>query len=352
MKEFKYRSKPAEIKGVKQTTYNENYKRFRRINFPRLIYFLVLAFIAVALIYYFADRSIYVTGKGLVLSDSLQMYVDSDVEILDVKYKAGESVKKGDTLLVYASKPQANRFREYKDAMFKNEMSMKADRSLYIRDINIRKNKRDHYQRKLEKSLKDLEKLKEEVKLNISKRTDLKELNKQINSYRLEVKWLDRDVDVLKRYSHRRLKVYKDSRARIESKYARELNLIYMRSPVDGEVINVLKNAGMLAYRKDAVIELNNGEGVAIVAYFSQRDLHYLKSDNKVKVYFSDGFSSYGYISEISEPMIYYDSSGEPQVSKDMKIKVKIIPEEGDAEKWNVRKGYFVKVKRLRNFFN
>lgn len=352
MKEFKYRSGPKDFKGVKETTYNEKYKRLRRINIPRIIYFLVLIFIGISLIYYFADRSIYVSGKGLVLSDNMQMMVDDDVEILAINVKNGEKVKAGDTLLSYCYKNQAKTGKDIYGRIYKEESSYKSDRKIYSKNIGLKKIKRDHYKRKLKEAQRYYRRLNEEVKLNIAKSADLRKLGEDIASYKLEIHYLDNEIIYLRSYLRKRELEYSVSRESLQTEHDKLICPVFMRTPVAGTIINVLKKKGMPAYRKDPVIEINNGEGVAIVAYFSQRDLHYLKLDNKVKVYFNDGYTSRGSISEISEPMIYYDSTGEPQLSKDMKIKVKISPLDGDSEEWNVRKGYFVKVKRLRNIFN
>lgn len=352
MKEFKYRSKPQELKGVKETTYNEKYKSLRRVNIPRIIYFIVLIFIAVLLVYYFAERNVFVSGKGLVLSDNIQVTIDDDVEIMKLNYNVGDKVKAGDTIIVYCSKTQAKSGKEILSRLYKEENSYLSDKYLYRRNIKLKEIKRDHYKRKLKQALAYLVRTKEEVKLNISKADEIKRIKEKISDYKLELSYLDNEIVYLKKYVRNKGVVFSHSKDSLLVKYNEAISRLYMKTPVDGTVKNIFKKRGMQAYRNDPLIEINNGEGVAVIAYFSQEDIHYLKLDTELKIYFNDGESSYGRITEISEPVVNYDSTGEPQLGENMKIKVKISPVEGEGDKWNIRKGYFVKIKKFRNFFN
>lgn len=352
MKEFKYKSKPQEFKGVKETTYNEKYKSVRRVNVPRIIYFVVLIFIAVVLVYYFVERSIFVSGKGLVLSDNIQITIDEDVEIMHLNYKVGDKVKAGDTVVVYCSKTQAKSGKEILSRIYKKESSYQSDKYLYRRNIRLKEIKRDHYKRKINSAIESLARLKEEVKLNISKADEIKRVKEKIADYKLEQSYLENEIVYLKKYTRNLWDVYSLTKDSLTTKYNEAISRLYMKTPVNGTVKNIFKNRGTQAYRNDPIIQINSGEGVAVIAYFSQEDIHYLKLDTDLKIYFNDGETSYGRITEISEPVVSYDSTGEPQLGDNMKIKVKISPIEGEGDKWNIRKGYFVKIKKFRNFFN
>lgn len=331
----------------------EKAKPKKKVNWDKIVYFLILGLIVFFIFRYAFTRIVYVSAPGHVLFNSLVVRVPEDITI-DVFYKfEGDSVQKGDTLFSYYS---------YEDQKASFEQSIEGDlagittkessstweeKEIYQLNKNIQLNQLEMLEKKdlVLFYQNEIESLKNEVILEITPKSKIDLYQKEIEKLQLEVITLEKENGV---YLSLIQKLNIDANNEESSGDGNGLIsssfdaggggpiLRYYISPTAGTITRLYKSDYEVALKSESILNMHEKEDIYIKAFFNQEDLAYFAEGDEVTVIFPDGEQSVGHIKRF-----YFATYRMPEEfqkkyeSTTRAIAVDIFPIENESEiKW------------------
>ncbi|CAG5084170.1 hypothetical protein [Parvicella tangerina] len=329
----------------------EKPKQKKKVNWDKIVYFLILGLIIFFIFRYAFTRVLYVSAPGHVLFKSLVVRVPEDITI-DVFYKfEGDDVIKGDTLFSYYS---------YEDQKAAFEQSLSGDLTGILDDKdNSTWKEKEVYQ--LNKNIQlnlieikekqelinfyntEIDKLVNEVILEISPKSKMDSYKKEVEKLELEILALQDENKVfqaliaeLNSMSSAAI-IEKD--ATLTSNYSTLGNgpvLRYYLAPTAGTITRLYKSDYEVALKSESILNMHEKKDIYIKAFFNQEDLAYFKEGDEVTIIFPDGEKSTGHIKRF-----YFATYRMPEEfqkkyeSTTRAIAVDIFPIENESEiKW------------------
>lgn len=348
MKDFKYTKhgdSTESEKSVKTTKYMQKFKGRRRVNISRLIYALILLAIAAVILTYIINKTLYVNGKGVVVSSKYVVRINQDIAIKDYWVNVNERIKKGDTLLSYQTGEQIKEQKSFnRDRVARINTYQKIKNDLE-KDISLKKIKKRHYLRLKTNKIRLVNRLKKEVYLDVSKRQRLEKSQQEFIDINAYIKFLSEEIRYLEGYLVNHRSSYLHSSNKIDNSVSNLSGIKYLISPVAGQILNRGRIPSIVD-KNDAILEINKDEGVVIIANISQSSMNHVSIGTELLIKFSDGTKSRGILKEIIEPNVVDEVINTKQLDEMTKIQFKIIPVEGEEEIWLSRIGFTVKISK------
>ena len=353
MKNFKY-SKHGHSEemstNVKKTKYMQRFRGSRKINLPRLIFTLILIYAGLVTVSYLVNKLFFVTGKGVVISSNYPIKMEEDVAINKFWVNVGDKIKTGDTLFSYQSSNQIKEIKEYNKRKESRINSYNKERNELTKNINLREINKQYHKRLYRNKKKHINKLKEEVYLDVSKRTDLNKAQIQATDLYETIRFLDDEIKYLKRYRYQIKSNYSTASDR---NGISELNISkarYLTSILDGTVKSTTQ-AGFILDKSYELMVIKKDEGVIIIANIPQSSMRQIDEGEELKIKFSDGYRSKAIVKEVLEPTIDPTVTNSRQLDEMTKIHLKLIPIKGEEKEWISRIGFTIKIKKAKVFF-
>ncbi len=325
---------------------DEKPKPKKKINWDKIVYFIVLFLIIFFAFKYFFTRAVYVMAPGHVLFKSLRIRVPEDVTIQKFYKFEGDSIAVGDTVFSYIS---------YKDEQDLEAFELKALQTVPKNDQWV---SREIYQLTKMISLNNIEKeekanlivyyksqiesLKNEVILEITPKSKIEFYEKEIEKLTFEMESITKENTTYNNLIAQ-LKLMEPS----ESSTSIDANglysgggsnglLKYYISPIKGTITRLYKSDYEVALKSEDILNMHEKEDIYIKAFFDQEDLAYFKEGDEVTVIFPDGEQSIGHIKRF-----YYATYRMPEEfqkkyeSTTRAIAADIFPIENESEiKW------------------
>lgn len=291
----------------------EKPKAKKKVNWDKIIYFLILGLILFFIFRYAFTRIVYISAPGHVLFKSLEVRVPEDITI-DVFYKfEGDSVNKGDTLFTYYSYEDEKASFEQTlngnltDALSKGESTSWEEKEIYSLNKTIQLNQLNIQEKKdlIVFYQNEIENLKNEVILEISPKSKIDLYQKEIEKLQLEIITLEKENQV---YTNliQQLNQSKglqnfdgDGNAMINNSFSAGGGgpvLRYYLAPTEGTITRLYKSDYEVALKSETILNMHQKEDIYIKAFFNQEDLAYFKEGDEVTVIFPDGEKSIGHI--------------------------------------------------------
>lgn len=283
-------------------------KKSRKINWDRIIYFMLLIGLIIIVSSYFFNKFYYVKADGQVIFNSLDIQTIDDSRIISIKVKEGSEVKVGDTLFMYkednedfntgngsVSVEQSNTNHNWKQKEF-IEINQQ---------IKLKENELDFKSSKYIRLKKDEEKTKNEVMVDALPKVEYHRLINSIKDLEQEILLTKNEIKILKiklnQIKQLPLNAQKSSIISGGNGNGNSNSNEYkaFTSPIDGYVSKIFKEDFEVAIRSEVIMHLYQPKGVIVKAFFKQEDYNQIQKSDIVDVEFPDGTYSKGIVNMI-----------------------------------------------------
>lgn len=308
MKNISFKRKESVIRGLE---IQREGKKKKPVNWDRIIYFGILLVILFFLVRYLIYTYLYIEADGQILFDNVEIRNTDDCRVVKFFVEEGEDVCIGDTLFSFLpDKPEGsfNSFGTYEFAMSqKKEGDISwAEREIFQAKEDIKLNAYLIAEKLKMRKLfeKDLERIRNEVMLDVMPRNRLDDQLAKINQINYEIETL-KGKNALLAASLARLEGMKrnlgssgsgdlDGDGVADGMQTKLDHIFY--SPLEGTITNILKNEFEVALKDEVILSIHRPNNVYIKGFFKQEDLKSLNINDIVELEFPDGSVGKGVI--------------------------------------------------------
>lgn len=267
----------------------------KKINFDRVIYFILLAILVVFLIRYCYSKLAVIEGNGQILMDKVDVNFTQDIRVQDIAIQEGDTVALNQQLFTYTQSTFDNdaslvlQAQQDRGNVLKNALKI----ALEIQQKRIRLNallERLDYMKSLEKQFVKF------VMLDVYTKDKLDGVQLEISQKEIEAKLLENEIYLLKK--QKQLISNPDANTAFSTGDGGNRNDTY-NSPINGVIGQILKNENESCYKTENVMTIHNTDEVFIKAYFSLEALEHIKQGEIIEVIFPGNSVSKGIINKV-----------------------------------------------------
>lgn len=271
----------------------------RKRNWGKYLYFLVLGVIILSIALYFLDASIHAEGDGQVIFDKLYIQQTSDIRVLKIFVKEGDSVKKNQKLFTYAEEARDERLllQPADGSFYSPEIEREISRT--VQTVRLRELDRKGYEEALGRLKTDYDTIRNQALLDAHYPGRLSEMADNIRSTESLIAKAGEEIKIMKEYlgrirginataSARNMQAFEASRAATGART--------FTAQEDGVVTRIYPNNYEVVLKGDTVMEIYKPEEMAIKAFFEQEDIKHLRNGAQVSIRFPDGTRATGLI--------------------------------------------------------
>jgi len=281
----------------------------KKINWDKIVYFIVLGLILAVLLKYAFSNVVYVEAPGQVYFNSVEVRLPKDATIQNFEVLEGDTVNIGDTLFSYvAEQVGGSGFDGVSISGLGTSSSSSGggwqEREIYQlqKNIELTKLKAIENSNLIEWNKQQIHDLENQVILEVTSKTVIEKFKKDLVKLELDNKKYWTEIEVYKKLiSELRGKSSLSSKkGRIKISGGNSggsfSGFNYYKSPVKGTVTRIYKNDYEVVLKAEYILNLHKRERIYIKAFFDQEDFKYLKKGTEVTVIFPDGSESTGAI--------------------------------------------------------
>jgi multidrug resistance efflux pump len=309
MKNISFKRKESAIRGLE----NQKVAKTKAPrNWDRLIYFFVLFLLLFFLIKYLINSFFYIHADGQVLFDNIEIRNTSDCRIVEYYVKEGDEVCLGDSLFSFLPDKPAGSFNNFGTYEFALNQQKKSDISWSEKEtFQVKEDMKLNLFLIAEKNKmkalleKDLERIKNEVMLDVLPRNRLDDQYGKINQINFEIQTLKGKNTLLNQSLAELSKLKRDLSDNASANAGgngdgngesfHDGRLIFY-SPLEGTVTDIMKNEFEVALKDEQILSIHKPQNVYIKGFFKQEDLKSLIIDEHVIIKFPDGTDGDGII--------------------------------------------------------
>ena len=281
---------------------DEPKRQKKKVNWDKYVYFLVILLILFFVFKYFFVRLIYVDAPGHVLFKSLEIRIPEDITIQTIYKSEGEEICEGDTLFSYISTKDELAFLNNAALQLEGGGSQWQEREIYALRKTISLNENVMYEKNqlIDWNRKQIERIQNEVILNITPKSKLESYEREIEKLVLEVEKLNNQNEVLQRLIYTLNSDSKNWKGQLDAdRFGGALSSMltkYYISPMEGTATRIYKNNYEVALKSETILNLHKREDIFIKAFFDQEQFQYIEEGDEVTVVFPDGETTVGHI--------------------------------------------------------
>lgn len=339
----------------------------KKINWDRVVYFLILGAVLFLLVRWIILNSIYMEANGQVIFENRHIQNVDDCRIIEYKVEEGDPVEKGDTLFIYMND------RDELDAA--NGSESNGSSSLSVGDITINKIKSPDWIDKeifsAKKSIalnygqisenkkllsvlkKNIKRMEQEVILDVLPKSKLEDVYMRIESLQADIAQQQQENGFYSGYiaELEALKALQDQKPDDENKGINLNNSSHAGAggsnddklkaficPIDGVVSRIYKEEFEVALKSEVIMNVHKPENIKIKAYVNQEDIDNLDIGDEVTILFPDDTKGEGLVHKFhSTTSILPDEFQKKYEPTTRSIIVDILPlTEKDGIKWQM----------------
>jgi hypothetical protein len=302
MKNISFKRNESVLRGLE---IKENKKPKAPINWDRIIYFILLLFLAFFLARYSINNYFFIEADGQILFDNVEIRNTDDCRVIEFFRDEADDVCTGDSLFSYIPDTPEGNFNSFGTYEFAMNQKKQGDVSWSEKEMfqvneDVKLNQlliREKNQLKtLYKS--DLERIRNEVMLDVLPRNRLDDQISKINQLNYEIetlvgknKLMNASLSELNRMKRN---LSSNSNGIGDGENQGPTRIFY--SPLEGTVTNILKNQFEVAMKDEIILSIHKPNNVYIKGFFKQEDLKSLAINDIVTLEFPDGSKGKGVI--------------------------------------------------------
>lgn len=287
---------------------DEKAKPKKKINWDKIVYFVILGLIILFVFRYTFNKVVYVTAPGHVLFKSLEVRIPEDITLQEFYKAEGDSVSKGDTIFSYYS------YEDQKEAfdqsllgeinIYQEEGTSWEEKEIYQLKKNIALNQIEIQEKEqLSNYYKnELIALQNEVILEIIPKSKIEQYEKEVEELQLDISSISMENATYQKLIDELNKTNVSSSTGASSGgwgngggVSGPVLRFYL-APTHGTITRIYKSDFEVALKSENILNMHEKEDIYIKAFFSQEDLAYCNEGDEVTVIFPDGEKSVGHI--------------------------------------------------------
>jgi hypothetical protein len=296
MKAFKFSSNKKSTKGYSESSFTG-----RKLNWDRLIYYMVFFLILGSLAIFILNRSYFVSAFGEVITNKFEVKFSDDVKITKYYAKEKQEVSVGDTLLVVRPElSPADSIGYQKTSGSANSGSKWLDHELILTKKSIGLKKIMLNSLVAEESFENgyLKRAREEVYLGLEIAGKISEIEGRLLNIRGKKSAFREEVRMLKEYLKKLEDLDEDeSNSFVNVKLLND-NIVYT-SPVRGVVNQIYAKENEVTYKQEIAMDILSFEDVFVSAFIPPKYMNHFNVNDTVGVKFNKSMSSLGIIKSI-----------------------------------------------------
>jgi hypothetical protein len=312
MKNINFKRNESVLKGLEIQTKG---KTKGKINWDRIIYFVLLAVVLIFFFRYLINELFFVEGNGQVRFENISIRNTDDCRVIDILVAEGDEVKIGDSLFTYMlddDDADGNNGNGYGSAGFALNSKKQGDVSWSEKEIfkvqeDIKINNFLIAEKVKLKNLysAELQRIRNEVMLDVLPRNKLDDQLAKINQLNFDIQSLRGKTSMLSASLNQLEGMKRDLSS--TSTYAGKgggggggggddsgQKVFY--SPLTGTITTIMKNEFEVALKSEEIMSIHRPENISIRGFFDQQDLASIKIGDRVDLHFPDGSEGRGII--------------------------------------------------------
>ncbi|MGV3630761.1 MAG: hypothetical protein ACO1O6_06130 [Bacteroidota bacterium] len=364
MKNISFKRNESVLRGLE---IKEDKKKARGPrNWDRIIYFILLLTLIFFLVRYLVNTYIYIEADGQILFDNVEIRNTSDCRVVNFYVEEGDEVCIGDSLFSFIPDKPAGYFNSFGTYEFAMNQQKQGDVSWSEKelfqvkeDIKLNKLLIDEKYKLKKLYEQDLERIRNEVMLDVLPRNRLDDQLSKINQINYEIETLKGKNDLLQASFSQLESMKRNLSSGANANGGGDKNgagategsvaqVFY--SPLEGTVTNILKNQFEVALKDEIILSIHRPNNVYIKGFFKQEDLKSLQIGDIVSLEFPDGSSGNGIIKRFYFTTYQlpeeFQKKYEPTTRS---LSADIFPaSEEDLKKWRTYWKMGVKIRKLK----
>lgn len=306
MKTLNFNRKASMLRNM-----NEEKGPKNKLNWDKIIYFIVVAVITLIILNYTVNKLLYVHAQGQVLFNSVKVRIPSDVTVHYYNVHEGDTVMHGDTLFAYTQAFDENKYNalafRFDEADDSQPTSNWREREIYQLNKNIRLNRlRIGENINLIAWYKsEISQIENQVVLEVNSKNKLQSHRSQLEKLTIENKKYNREIYEYKSMINDLGGVAEDLAEDPPTfnntphsgggRGYMAFKRMYI-SPLSGVITRIYKFPNEVALKTEPIMNIHQQESVYIKAFYAQEDVNNLHAGDVVDLVFADGTSSQGII--------------------------------------------------------
>lgn len=308
MKSLNFNRKASMLRNM-----NEEKGPRKKINWDKIVYFIIVGVISLIIIRYTVNQFLYVHAQGQVLFNSVKVRIPSDVTIHYFNINEGDTVMHGDTLFAYTQAFDENKYNalafRFNEEVKPESNSTWREREIYQLNKNIRLNRlRIGENINLIAWYKsEIAKMENQVVLEVSSKNKLQQHRSQLEKLTIENKKYRREIGEYKSMINDLGGVAQDPEPSADESATYNtphsgggsgymaFKRVYI-SPLNGVITRIYKFPNEVALKTEPIMNIHQQESVYIKAFYAQEDVNNLHAGDIVDLTFADGTKSQGVI--------------------------------------------------------
>lgn len=284
----------------------EDKRKKRQVNWDRIVYFILLAVIAFFAFRYIFTAMVYIKGDGQVLFENVSIRVPDDITIHDFFIAEGDSTKEGDSLFYYTiAGDDGNGGLDVSIATGGTKSPEWIEKELYTlnKNYSINNLKITDNRNLINQYEQEIERIKNEVILDVTPKSSLDFYERQINELQYEITALKKEnqllLDYITKLKNRDFSVNGSNiviDGQADGGGGSYSGTKYYYSPIDGTITRIHMQPHEVALKSEVILTIHKPENIYIKAFFDQEDLKSLKQGDIVNLEFPDGTESRGIV--------------------------------------------------------
>lgn len=287
---FNKRSQTSQLRGHREKP------KPKQINWDRIVYFVLLITALGFLAYYIFINSFYVSGEGLVVTESMEVRAPSDIEIREQLVSSDSYVQKGDPLFRYTFMNWAGTIEEIED--IEDDISNINEEVQELQDdITLKRQSIQEIQDRITYLEQEREDFREKVRLNAATSYEMNEVENSLFTARSNLRQAQSELNVLIDNRNRRVQTSERLSAEMQELQSSENMVQTYNSPVTGIINNISVRDNQQAFRSEQILSIKpNNADVYIFSVFDREDAEFVQPGTVMNIEFDNGSESAGVI--------------------------------------------------------
>ncbi len=288
---FNKRSQSTQLRGHREKP------KPKQINWDRIVYFILLLLIAGFLSYYLFMNTFYVSGEGLVVTETVKVRAPADIEIREQLVSRNSYIQKGEPLFRYSPINWIDQTIDQIEELQENISDEQEDIENLQDDITLKRQTIQEIQDRIAYLEQQKENFQERVRLNAATSYELDEVEGSLFTARSSLRQAQVELNVLVNNLNRHIQIRENLEADIRQAQSNDGRLQTYYSPISGHVFDIFTSENQQAFRSDQIISIKPTQAdVYIFSVFDREDAKYVSPGTVMKIEFDNGEESEGVI--------------------------------------------------------
>lgn len=288
---FNKRSQSTQLRGHREKP------KPKQINWDRIVYFALLITILGFLSYYLFLNTFYISGEGLVVTETVKVRAPEDIEIQQQLVSRNSSIQQGEPLFRYTLMNWADNDNDKIEELEENIADEQEEIEALQDEVTLKRQSIQEIQDRITYFEQEREDFVQKVQLNAATSYELNDVENSLFNARSNLRQAQSELNVIVNTMNRHIQVRESLEEEIQEFQSGQSKLQTYYSPVSGRVYDVSVRENQQAFRSDQIVSIKPDRAdVYIFSVFDREDAEYIQPGTVMNIEFDNGTVSTGII--------------------------------------------------------